>query len=140
MIADSETTTPWENKLVMLPMEVDDKDPTNLLLGKSPQYSDSSNSGNDVDSSDNSSDSSDTCPIKYVKSGDGTSKSAVASHSLQKSVKSGTFKVNPEKFQNWKTKILQTDHHAEFDEHDLWKVRHSVCGEWKRVKEPYHST
>jgi hypothetical protein len=75
-----------------------------------------------------------------VKSGDGTSKSAVVSRSLRKSVKIGTFKVNEEKYQSWKMKILQNDCDAEFDKHDLWRVRHSVCGEWKRVKEPYDVT
>jgi hypothetical protein len=133
-IQDSEPSTPLENESAM---QVDDKAPTNLPQ-KRPQHSDSSNSDND--SSDNSSDSSDARPLKYVKSGDGTSKSAVASRSLRKSVKSGTFNINQEKYQNWKTKILQSDRDAEFDEHDLWKVRHSVCGEWKRVKEPYDAT
>ena len=136
-IADSEASTPLENESAM---QVDDEGPTNLPLAsqKRPQQSDSSNSDNDT--SDDSSDSSDTRPLKYIKSGDGTSKSAVASRSLRKSVKSGTFNINQEKFRNWKTKILQSDHDAEFDKHDLWKVRHSVCGEWKRVKEPYDTT
>lgn len=138
-VAVSEPTTPrqWENDSAM---QVDDEGQTNLPPQKRPHYSDSSNSDSDSDSSDGSSDSSGARPLKYVKSGEGTSKSAVASRSLRKSVKSGTFIINQEKYRNWKTKILQSDHDAEFDEHDLWKIRHSVCGKWKRVKEPYDAT
>lgn len=124
-------------------MQVDDEGPTNLSPQNHPQCSnsDSSDSGSDNlnDSSDDSSDSSDARPFKYVKSGEGTSKS-VASRSIQQSVKSGTFIINQERYRNWKTKILQSDRDAEFDEHDLWKIRHSVCGKWKKVKEPYDTT
>ena len=138
--ADSKASTPLENESAMQ-VDVDDKVLTNPTSQKRPRYPDSCDS--DSNSSNDSSDipdASDTRPLKYVKPGDGTSKSAVASRSLRKSVKNGTFNINEEKFQNWRRKILEDDCDAEFDKHDLWRVRHSVCGEWKRVKEPYDAT
>ena len=140
--AVSDPSTAWEDESAM---QVDDEGPTNLSPQNHPQCSnsDSSDSGSDNlnDSSDDSSDSSDARPFKYVKSGEGTSKS-VASRSIRQSVKSGTFIINQERYRNWKTKILQSDRDREFDEHDLWKIRHSesVCGKWKKVKEPYNTT
>ena len=92
-------------------MQVDDEGPTNLSPQNHPQCSNS-------DSSDSGSDSSDARPFKYVKSGEGTSKS-VASRSIRQSVKNGTFIINQERYRTWKTKILQSDRDAEFDEHDL---------------------
>ena len=119
-IADSEASNPRGNGSAM---QVDDEGLKQLAPRKRPQYSGSRNFDNDSSDSETS---DDARPSKYVKSGDGTSKSAVASRSLRNSVKSGTFNINQEKFQNWKTKILQSDRDAEFDEHDLWKIRHSV--------------
>ena len=57
-------------------------------------------------------------------------------------VKSSLWKAvqNQKNIQNWRSKTLQSDPDAEFDTRDIWKVRHSVCGEWKRVKEPYDAT
>lgn len=76
---------------------------------------------------------------KYVKAGDGGSKSAVASRGLRQQVKSGKFKVDDEKYQRWKKKILEGDADATFDESNIQKVRHSICGTVVRVKEPYDS-
>ena len=129
-VVDSKASTVSENESAM---RTDDKDPTNLLSQKRSRYFDWPKS----DSNEDSSDDPDICPRKYTKSGEGTSKSAVASRLLRESVKKGSFIINEEKFQTWRSKILQSDPNSEFDAHDLWKVRHSVCGEWKRVKEPY---
>ena len=133
-IGDSEASTPWESGSAM---QVDDECPKKLPPQKRQG---SRKSDNDSRDDSSSSESDHTRPLKYVKSGEGTSKSAVASRSLRKSVKSGTFSIKQEKFQNWRAKIVQSDHDAEFDERDIWKIRHSVCGEWKRVKEPYDTT
>ena len=131
-VVDSKASTIFENELAM---QIDDEGPTNLPQ-KRPRYLDWPKS----DSDDDSSDDPDIRPRKFTKSGEGTSKSAVASRLLRESVKEGSFTINDEKFQNWRSKILQSDPDAEFDAHNLWKVRHSVCGEWKRVKEPYDAT
>jgi len=76
---------------------------------------------------------------KYIKAGDGGSKSAVASRGLRQQVKSGKFKVDDEKYQRWKKKILEGDADATFDESNIQKVRHSICGTVVTVKEPYDS-
>ena len=41
---------------------------------------------------------------------------------------------------NWKKKILLLDHNAEFDETQICIVRHSICGQNVKVKEPYNIT
>ncbi|PPQ73524.1 hypothetical protein CVT25_012433 [Psilocybe cyanescens] len=53
---------------------------------------------------------------KYVKAGEGTSKSAVTSHTLRQKLADGTFKINQAKYQKWKDKVLRTDPKAEFSE------------------------
>ena len=79
-------------------IDSDSEGPTNLLSQKRPRYPHSSDSDEGPDSSD-SSDSTDTHPRKYTKSGQGTSKSAVASRSLRESVKNGSFSINESKCQ-----------------------------------------
>ena len=74
---------------------------------------------------------------KYIKAG--SSKSAIASRGLRQQVKEGTFKVDDEKYQRWKKKILEGDDEAEFDRSNIKKVRHSICGTVVTVKEPYDS-
>ena len=96
-IADSEASNPRGKGSAM---QVDDEGLKQLAPRKRPQYSGSRNFDNDSSDSETS---DDARPSKYVKSGDGTSKSAVASRSLRNSVKSGTFNINQEKFQNWKS-------------------------------------
>lgn len=93
------------------------------------------------DSSDSDSGSSyysedDKQPAKkYIKAGEGTSKSAVASRALRQRLADGTFKIDRAKYRKWKDKILATDPGAEFPE--LTVARHSICGTPVRVKEPY---
>lgn len=40
----------------------------------------------------------------------------------------------------WKTKILEEDSDAEFDEKNIFSARHSGCGAWVKAKEPYEVT
>ncbi|KAF8148090.1 hypothetical protein B0H34DRAFT_669139 [Crassisporium funariophilum] len=74
---------------------------------------------------------------KYVKAGEGSSKSAVASRTLRKSLANGTYEVDAGKFRAWKDKILATDPGAEFLPGNFTVARHSICGTPVKVKEPY---
>ena len=85
-----------------------------------------------------SSSDSDVHVPKYVKPGEGTSRSAIASCRLKESFRNGTAKLNETKYRNWEQKVLAGDSDAEFSiKGDCWKVRHSVCGAWKPMREPY---
>ena len=76
---------------------------------------------------------------KYIKAGEGSSKSAVASRVLRQQLKEGSFEVVDDKYQRWKKKILDGDGEAKFDKDNICKVRHSICGTVVTVKEPYNS-
>ena len=93
----------------------------------------------DAESYSSASGDSDAHVRKYVKPGEGTSRSAIASRILKESFRDGMAKLNETKYQNWEKKVLAGDSDAEFSiKGDSWKVRHSVCGTWKPMQEPYN--
>jgi len=77
---------------------------------------------------------------KYVKPGNGTSKSATADRNQREMLKAGTFVVNKKYYRRWQEKILKTDKRAVFDESNIRRVRHSVCGTVVTMKAPYNAT
>lgn len=77
---------------------------------------------------------------KYIKAGEGTSRSAMHSHKQRAQLFNGTFKVNATRYENWQAKVLNVDPHAKFDKNDCRKAWHSVCGRFKTMKEPYDFT
>jgi hypothetical protein len=84
-------------------------------------------------------DDADPSAHKFIKAGEGSSKSAVASRGLRQKVKEGSFRIVDDKYQRWKKKVLEGDDEAEFDKSNIRKVRHSICGTVVTVKEPYDS-
>jgi hypothetical protein len=68
----------------------------------------------------------------------GISKSSVASRKLNAQVGAGGFVPNPKRLATFKAKIQELDARAEFDNKDVRSVRHSKCGEFKQMREPYH--
>ncbi|KAH7904197.1 hypothetical protein BJ138DRAFT_1107029, partial [Hygrophoropsis aurantiaca] len=71
----------------------------------------------------------------------GTSRSAIAARKLRATVKDGTFTTNAMQMEKWKEKILNDmDLNAQFNEDTCKSVRHSACGRWIEMKEPFDST
>lgn len=68
----------------------------------------------------------------------GISKSSVASRKLNAQVDAGGFVPNPKRLITFKAKIRELDARAEFDNENVRFVRHSKCGEFKQMREPYH--
>ena len=77
---------------------------------------------------------------KYIKAGEGTSRSAVHSRKQRAQVCDGMFKVNATRYESWQAKVLNVDPHAKFDENDCRRAWHSVCGRFYTMKEPYDFT
>ena len=70
----------------------------------------------------------------------GTSKSARASLKIRDAQRAGTFQVDVAKLDAWKAFLRGTDSRVEFDQKDIRRARHSECGIWVLVKEPYDKT
>lgn len=70
----------------------------------------------------------------------GISRSAAAAREMNDAIKHGTFVVDPERYAEWKGKILALDPHAEFFPDDVKKVRHSTCATEVKVKTAYDAT
>jgi len=77
---------------------------------------------------------------KYIKAGEGQSRSATASFALRKAAASGILKINKNRQGNWQAKIRKADQEAEFESDNVSKTRCSLCREWVLAKEPYDST
>ncbi|KAF4621774.1 hypothetical protein D9613_012142 [Agrocybe pediades] len=92
--------------------------------------------GSESDSG-NSHVSEDERRTKFIRAGEGTSHSAVASRKLRDSVSQGSFQANERRMLTWKEKILEGDDAAQFDPDKVRRVRHSKCRKWIIVKEPY---
>ncbi|KAI0076104.1 hypothetical protein K474DRAFT_1708401 [Panus rudis PR-1116 ss-1] len=70
----------------------------------------------------------------------GTSRSAAASRKLNEMVKNGTFKIDADQLQEMKDKVAEHDKCALVDSVYALHVRHSVCGQELKMKEPYNIT
>jgi hypothetical protein len=70
-------------------------------------------------------------------SGRGSSRAAAASRELRRKVQSGEFKPGPQKLQKWTAEIKRIDTSAEVNDKTAKDVRHSTCGRWYKVKNPY---
>ncbi|KAF7972553.1 hypothetical protein HWV62_17764 [Athelia sp. TMB] len=70
----------------------------------------------------------------------GQSKSAAAERKQRELVKEGTYVLKPKLFDKWKNEILQLDPGAEVDEKAASWVRHSNCGEVRKLKGPLDRT
>jgi hypothetical protein len=70
-------------------------------------------------------------------SGPGLSRAATASRELRRKVQNGEFKPDPQKLKKWTAEIKRIDKDAEVDDKTAKDVRHSRCGRWYKVKEPY---
>jgi len=70
-------------------------------------------------------------------SGPGLSRSATASRALRQSVRSGKFHPDLRKLERWMADIWQIDKDAEVNSKTAQEVRHSTCGRWYKMKEPY---
>jgi len=79
-------------------------------------------------------------PHKYIKAGEGTSKSACHSRKRREKLQNGTFKVNDVRLEKWKRDVLELDEDAEFDPHDIRSIRHSGCSKFIKVKDAYNLT
>jgi len=77
---------------------------------------------------------------KFIKAGEGTSRSATHSRKQRAQIFDGKFKVNMLQYENWQEKVLKKDPHAKFDENDCRRAWHSVCGKFYTMKEPYDFT
>jgi len=74
---------------------------------------------------------------KYVKAGEGTSRSATASRVRREKLRNGTLKVEPWRIEAWKKKVLKDDPKAEFrvDPKHINRARHSGCGKYVKMKD-----
>lgn len=70
----------------------------------------------------------------------GLSRSAQSSKKTRDAAARGEFIWSDKKLESWREKLVANDADVEFDKTDLCKVRHSSCGKWFKVKEPYDST
>jgi len=68
---------------------------------------------------------------------DHLSRSAEASRKLNESLRSGTFVVDEGKRGRFEEKCRQLDGHAKFCYKKSWRVRHSKCSTWVKMREPY---
>ncbi|KII84575.1 hypothetical protein PLICRDRAFT_167537 [Plicaturopsis crispa FD-325 SS-3] len=68
----------------------------------------------------------------------GISRSARTSKAAREAVARGEFQVDEDQLDRWKRKIVKLDEDAEFHPSDIRQVRHSRCGKYVRVKEPYN--
>lgn len=68
------------------------------------------------------------------------SKSAIASWVLREKFRAGKLEVDVKQLKVWQNKILEEDPGAEFDEKNTFSARHSKCGAFVNVKEPFNVT
>lgn len=120
------------------PMDINDS-PTQVSSGNKASNSKRLRISSD-DESDNNSDMSTRPSQKYIKAGEGKSKSSIAARNQRQKVKDGTFILDVKKYRRWQEMILEDDVEAEFDEKDYRRVRHSACGTYLTMKEPYDAT
>ena len=73
---------------------------------------------------------------KYVKAGEGTSRSAKASRTRREKLLDGTLTIEPWRINVWKKKVLKDDLKAEFDPKNVRHARHSRCGKYIKMKDP----
>ena len=76
---------------------------------------------------------------KRRKETQGMSKSALASRTLRESFRNGKLEMDEKKLANWKQKCRLKDANVEFDKKNI-SARHSKCGEFIKMKEPYDAT
>lgn len=76
---------------------------------------------------------------KRRKDSHGTSNSAVASRALRETFRSGKLEMDKKKVARWKQKCCSEDPNVEFDKKNI-TARHSKCGEFIKMKEPYDAT
>ena len=72
--------------------------------------------------------------------GPGQSRSATAARDLRQKVQSGEFKPDPGKLERWITRLQNLDPHVQVNNETAKHARHSRCGKWYTVKEPYDTT
>jgi hypothetical protein len=77
-------------------------------------------------------------PVK--KRGKGKSRSAISSLRVREALRKGTFEVDDKRLEAWKEQISRDDHGATFDPSNIRRVRHSICGGWIIVKQPFDRT
>ncbi|KAF8797488.1 hypothetical protein BYT27DRAFT_7237241 [Phlegmacium glaucopus] len=82
----------------------------------------------------------DEHPKKYIKIGEGTSRSAVASRERRRKLFNGTFKVDERRYRTWQEKVLEDDSEAEFVETDIRIAIHSACRKEVKMKDPFDIT
>jgi hypothetical protein len=93
----------------------------------------------DTDSSDGyfSSSSAELHRVIPDEPKEGTSKSAVHSRKRRQLAAQGKLEINHKSYDTFKKKILASDSKAEFDPGNISHVRHSKCGSWLKMKDPY---
>lgn len=74
---------------------------------------------------------------KYIKAGQGMSRSAVASRARRQKLFEGIFQVDEHKYRTWQEKVLEDDSGAEFDEEDIRIAIHSACKKRVKMKDPF---
>ena len=106
----------------------------NVVKPKLKRTSHFSSDDNDEYETDN-----DNCrPMK--KRGKGKSRSAISSLKVREALRKGMFEVDDQRLKAWKVQITQDDHGATFDPSNIRRVRHSICGSWIKVKQPFDRT
>jgi hypothetical protein len=88
---------------------------------------------------DSDSDTEDDGRRKRARS-EGNSKSATASRALREKFRAGRLEVDENQFEAWQRKFRAEDPTVEFDEKQVFSVRHSKCGVFIKAKEPYDAT
>jgi hypothetical protein len=73
---------------------------------------------------------------KYVKAGEGTSRSATASRVRREKLRDGTLSIEAWRIEAWKKKVLRDDPKVEFNPKHIRRVRHLGCGKYVKMKDP----
>lgn len=96
--------------------------------------------GSSDEDSDDSDLTEDEHAKKYIKPGEGTSKSAVASRERRRKLFDGTFKMDERRYRIWQEKVLADDSEADFVEKDIRIAIHSACKKRVKMKDPFDIT
>lgn len=80
---------------------------------------------------------------KKTAAGEGKSKAAAVARAIRASIKSGDLNidnVDKKKYNKWKLKVIALDSDAVFHNTDIRLVRHSTCGIYVNMQDPYTIT
>ncbi|KAF7762632.1 hypothetical protein Agabi119p4_9225 [Agaricus bisporus var. burnettii] len=76
----------------------------------------------------------------HVPAGQGKSKSSILAQKKLKAYREGKLNMTHRALEDWRNHLRADDPYVEFNHKNLYRVRHSPCGKWFRVKGPLDLT